>query len=111
MKQPETKFKEKVLKDLRSLPETWWVKVQQVAIRGTPDILGTLGGVFVAIELKSHFQDADPLQRHNLDLIADAGGIAVLAYPENWEETFAYLRGILAHKFKKDKKASNATEH
>lgn len=90
--QPETKFKNKVLVALRALPNVWLVKVQQVGLRGTPDILACVGGHFVALELKRDAAlPADPLQAHQLDAIRKAGGSAFVAAPQNWPTVLAYL--------------------
>ena len=94
-KKPETLFKERVREDLRTLPSTWFVKIQQVAIRGIPDFLVCIDGIFVAIELKaSRLAARDPLQTWTLESIAKCGGRAFVAYPENWSETLEYLREI-----------------
>jgi len=96
--QPETKFKIKVMADLKKLPRTWFVKTQQVAIRGTPDILACLGGAFVALELKrDEHERADPLQAHNLDMIEFAGGHAYVVHPANWPAVYAALTNLAYH--------------
>lgn len=87
-KKPETRFKEKVLKDLRALPKCWAEKIQQVGKRGTPDILVCLNGSFIALELKKDAKEcADSLQRHKLKAIELAGGTSVVACPETWRDT------------------------
>jgi len=93
--QPETRFKVQVLKDLRMIPRSWWVKVQQVALVGTPDILGCIGRRFVALELKRAATEApDPMQLYNLNLIVDCGGLAMSANPDSWPGIRDYLRGL-----------------
>lgn len=70
------------------LPRTWAEKIQQVSIRGTPDILGCMNGNFFAIELKrSPKAKIDPLQLHKLNAIDRAGGGAWIVNPENWSAT------------------------
>lgn len=97
MKKAETLLKEKCLTDLRKLPNSWWVKIQQVVIRGTPDILGVINGRFVAIELKSDARDVSDsrfkLQKFNLDMIERAGGLTFVAHPDNWEQVFLKIKG------------------
>lgn len=94
-KQPETVFKERVLKTLQALPNTWACKIQQRAKRGTPDILACINGHFVAIELKrDEKQKLSPLQEWTGEQIAEANGTMFLAYPENWDAIFNYLKGI-----------------
>lgn len=95
MKKPETKFKEKVRKDLETLENTWFVKIQQVSIRGIPDFLLCVNGGFVAIELK---KDADSmrnkLQEWTLTSISHAGGMSFVAHPDNWTETFDVIKNM-----------------
>lgn len=81
----ETNFKVRVKAFLKTLPNTWHVKIQQVGLRGTPDLLCCVNGVFVAIELKaSRTAPLDRLQAHTLKQIKKAGGTALVAFPENW---------------------------
>lgn len=92
MKNPETRLKELVQKDLKKLPNLWFSKIQQVCIRGTPDLLACVNGKFVAIELKrSSKEKPDALQELSLNRIAEAGGIGLVVNPENWQETYRAL--------------------
>jgi hypothetical protein len=95
-KQPETAFKEKAAEDLKTLPMVWFVKVQQITIRGTPDFLICVNGHFVAIELKKDRRSRpDPLQSYILDKIVCAGGTSFVAYPENWDEVFEKIKSLV----------------
>lgn len=87
-KQGETKFKEKVVRKLKTVGGLWLVKVQQVAVRGTPDILFCYRGLFFAWELKVGDNTASGLQQYNLDRIAYAGGCARVVSPENFDQCF-----------------------
>lgn len=107
-KKPETRFKEKVFRWFDFLihvekVEIWYTKVQQVGIRGTPDILLCLYGDFWAIELKRNQTEcADRLQTHQLEQIKKAGGYACVLAPEQWEHFQAVVsKAILAHRSKK----------
>jgi len=94
-KQPETLLKEKVLSDLKSLSNTHAVKIQQVGIRGIPDILACIAGWFVAIELKrDSTQNPEPLQKYQLKKIEKAGGFSYVVHPGNWPLVFEELRVI-----------------
>jgi hypothetical protein len=96
MKNPETKLKEKVFRDLLTLKKSWWEKIQQVSIRGTPDIIGCIGPYFVALELKSKEEyEADPLQAFKLQCIRECGSIACVVTPESWPFIFRKLQKIL----------------
>jgi len=91
-KKPETLFKEKVKSALATLPHSWFEKIQQVAIRGTPDFVGVIRSRFIAIELKKSLkEEPDPLQNYKLGEIAEAGGMSFVMAPENFQDTFNYL--------------------
>lgn len=90
-KKQETIFKERILPKLRALPNAWVLKTQEMGRSGTPDILMCLCGVFVAIELKTDDGVVSPLQKYNLDKIADGGGIALIVSPSNMSETLIFL--------------------
>ena len=95
VKQPEARLKERVIQDLKQLPDCWVVKVQQVVIRGTPDLLCCICGFFVALELKRNARARlDPLQAYQLAKIKNAGGIAHVVHPDNWEEILDELRAL-----------------
>lgn len=53
-----------------------------------------LGGVFVAIELKSEGGKASKLQEYNLTEIAASGGIAIILEPANEEEVLDFLSTV-----------------
>ena len=80
---------------MNSLPNTWFVKIQQVTLRGTPDFLLCVHGVFVALELKSSSAEKPTeLQAYNLAKIAKAKGLALLVHPENWNEVYSCLHKV-----------------
>lgn len=92
---PETVFQRRVLDRLRTIPDSWWEKIAQVSIRGTPDIIGCVRGHFVALELKrAPNAKIDQLQLHKLDKIEEAGGLALVVNPENFEEVFKRLMDL-----------------
>jgi len=95
MKKPETKFKEAFLKKLRSIPLVWAEKIQQVALRGTPDILCCVAGIFVAIELKDLGEEMDPLQTYKCELIRNAGGYYFVATKENCFQVLSEIKKIV----------------
>jgi len=96
-KKPETVYKERVRAFLRELPGCWFVKVQQVCLRGVPDFLVCISGKFVAIELKKDLKSQpDALQVVILGKIKRAGGITILSCPETWEEDKNLLRSLAA---------------
>lgn len=64
-----------------------------MAISGTPDLLLCVNGTFVALELKKDAKSKPTeLQKHNLNRIIQAGGLAFVVYPENWQDVFNTLK-------------------
>lgn len=93
--QPETKLKIKIFKILKTIEGLWFVKVQQVGIRGTPDVLLCYKGRFYAFELKKDSRArASAIQLYNIEKIQEAGGIGYIVYPGNYlevlEDCFGY---------------------
>lgn len=93
MKKPETIFKERVLRDLRTLENVWVKKIQSVSVRGIPDLLACINGVFVAIELKVD-SPLEPLQDYELSRIEKANGLAMVASPSTWSKQFQKLTAL-----------------
>lgn len=91
-KKPETILKEKVLDDLKALPNAYSKKIQQVAIRGTLDLILCINGKFVAIELKSGNEQPDPLQQYEIEKILKAGGMVFVVNPMNWPDVFIQIK-------------------
>lgn len=90
---PETKFKKKVVEDLKTLKKIWFVKTQEVAVRGIPDLLICIKGRFIAIELKKDEKaELSELQHYNLTNIQKAGGWSYDANPKNWKSIFQELK-------------------
>ncbi len=91
MKQ-ETKFKKKVLDDLKTLRNAWFFKSNEVSVRGILDVIICVNGLFIAIELKKDSSsDPDALQTYIGQRIKKAGGIAFVAHPDNWHEILLKL--------------------
>lgn len=94
-RKPETVYKDRIVPKLKKLPNTFVVKIQQVAKIGTPDIFLCISGLFVALELKSsENKKTSKLQEYNLDLISEAGGITILSYPENEDKVLNFLTNL-----------------
>ena len=62
---------------------------------GIPDILACVNGHFLGIELKAPNGKPSPLQIHNLKKIDEAGGYAILLYPNQWEVFKNFVESIL----------------
>lgn len=88
----ETKFRTNhVDVFLKRLPNAWFESIQQVTIVGSPDKLGCISGWFVGMELKAESGVLAPMQRKKLYKVAKAGGIAIVARPQNWQDVKAIL--------------------
>lgn len=66
----------------------WFVKyfANRMTKSGVPDILACVNGRFVAIEVKATNGKPSELQIWNRDKIREAGGIAIIVYPEQWDD-------------------------
>lgn len=89
-KKPETVFRERIDKILKSIPNSWWESVDQKSIVGSPDKIGCVNGHFVALEFKaSEKAKRGELQIHKAKKIKQAGGLHYFVYPENFKEVLA----------------------
>lgn len=94
-KKPETLLKEKVIADIKTMPSTYVVKIQQVSIRGTLDLMLCVAGNFVALELKANDEeDLDDLQKHEAEKIRKAGGYVFKVTPMIWPGVFQSLKKL-----------------
>jgi hypothetical protein len=88
---PETRFRKKVVEDLRDLPATVVFSIQQRTIQGDPDLMICMRGFFIGLELKSAYGKASKLQEYKLDKIRKAHGLAFVVFPDNWNEILTNL--------------------
>lgn len=88
----EKTYEQKIKKYLTSIG-AYHVKYLGCAFTqaGVPDILACVNGRFVAIEVKAERGRPSALQLHNLKEINNAGGLALLAYPDDFEDLKALL--------------------
>lgn len=63
--------------------KTWSNGVQR---SGVPDLLVCCNGYFLGVELKAENGKPSELQLWNIDKIREAGGIAIVLYPKQYEE-------------------------
>ena len=93
----ESQFQEKVIKHLKSLPNTWYVKIWGGGFMkaGIPDIICCINGRFVALELKRENGVASELQKRNIRLINEAKGIGLILYPKDFDEFKDMCRRLL----------------
>ena len=104
--QRETLLKIKVLQALKKLPNTWFLKTQEVARSGVPDILMCLAGRFVAIELKTEDGVISKLQEYNLKRIEETGGVSIVLTPSNLDASIQFLENIAKEGLKNEQCSS-----
>jgi Holliday junction resolvase len=77
--QSESSIQKAILKLLNARDDVWAVKTITTNRNGTPDIIASVGGHFVAIEVKAAKGVIAPLQTYQIDLINQTGGTASVA--------------------------------
>lgn len=63
--------------------------------RGVPDILASVHGYFVGIEVKAQNGRPDDLQFENVREIRNSGGFSWIVYPSGWPELKEMLTVLL----------------
>ena len=93
---PETSFRANQVRPfLKTLRHTVAIPVQQLAIRGDPDFILCVRGLFVALELKARGGKVTPLQEYRLKEIRERGeGVVLVANPDNWHEIRSKLQQL-----------------
>lgn len=84
----EKNFENKVKKFLKE-QGAWFIKYWGGAAytkSGIPDLLVCVNGYFLGVELKSVKGKASELQLHTLKEIDNAGGCAILLYPDQFND-------------------------
>lgn len=98
-RQLEKVFQTKVLKILRKLPHSYWIKINDRVTVGLPDIVGVIRGHYVAIELKTQSK-LTKLQAHTLKQMQNAGARAHVMTPSNSLEIIAELEQLAGRDLK-----------
>lgn len=82
----EKQFEQKVKQFLKDqgcwVLKTWSNGIQR---EGVPDLLVCCEGVFVGVELKAENGHPSALQLWNIEQIRAAGGVAIVLYPDQFE--------------------------
>ena len=71
---------------------------------GVPDILASVNGYFVGIEVKAQNGRPSDLQFYNVRKIRESGGFAYIVYPSGWDELKEILAGLLKDDFTREGK-------
>lgn len=83
---PEKAFENKIKLYLKEkgawILKTWSNGIQR---QGVPDILACVNGYFVGIEVKAEKGKPSDLQLWNIKKIKEAGGIAMVVYPKDFD--------------------------
>lgn len=80
----EAQLQTYILKKLRAIPDSFWIKPTVTNYKGCPDILGFIRGYFIAIEIKVPTNKPTELQKHTINKINHNGGVAFVA--TSWKE-------------------------
>lgn len=66
----------------------WFVKTWSNGIqrKGIPDIIACVNGYFIGIELKAANGKPSELQKWNISKIRESGGIAIVLYPDKFND-------------------------
>lgn len=89
---PETRLKLRFQAALRGIAGILMTKIQQVSVRDTADILLCVRGKYIAVELKSSHGKLSPGQKHFLNCVEAAGGVALVCYPDNLDEVVEFIK-------------------
>lgn len=83
----EKSYENKIKKFIESVGG-WWVKFHGNAFTrdGVPDLLCCVNGKFLAIEVKGDGGEPSELQLHEIEEIKKVGGVALVSYPDDFEE-------------------------
>lgn len=92
----EKSYENKIKKFIESVGG-WWVKFHGNAFTrdGVPDLLCCVNGKFLAIEVKGDGGEPSELQLHEIEEIKKAGGVALVSYPDDFDELKELIRGLL----------------
>lgn len=83
----EKTFENKVKKYIEA-HDGWQVKffANRMTKNGIPDVLACINGYFVAVEVKAENGKPSELQKYRVKEINDAGGCAIILYPDQYEK-------------------------
>lgn len=77
----------------------WQVKffANRMTKTGIPDILACINGYFLAVEVKAKNGKPSELQKYHVKKINDAGGYAIILYPQDWELFKQLVKRLNSH--------------
>lgn len=92
----EKLFENKVKAFLKS-QGCWFIKYWgggQFTKAGIPDLLVCCKGKFIALEIKAPTGKPSELQLYNIEKIKEAGGIALVLYPKDFEKFKELIKNL-----------------
>ena len=94
----EKNFENKIKKFLKE-NGCWHVKyfANRNTRAGVPDLLACVNGYFVAIEVKAENGKPSELQLWNVEQIRKAGGIAIVLYPDQFDQFKSLIEFLKEH--------------
>lgn len=87
-KGPEAKFQDKVVKQLRKIPDSFTWKIHDMVTSGIPDVFFAVNGVVFFFELKADKGKPTILQLFVIEKLRKAGLRARVVYPHEWDEVY-----------------------
>ena len=88
-KSKEARLKQLIIKRLNKIPGSYWERVEQVSIRGTPDIVGCFLGRSYWIEVKTQITNTpskrERLQLYKLKKAMEANAACIVMTETNWK--------------------------
>lgn len=103
-KQPESRLQQRIRAALEAaFPGSWLFKVHGGPFQpaGVPDLVGTVEGLFIGLEVKMPDGTVSPIQARTIEMIRAAGGIAEVV--TSVEEAIAAVKGVEPFKAKQPK--------
>lgn len=96
----EKNFENKIKKYIED-QDGWQVKffANRMTKNGIPDILACINGYFLAIEVKAQNGKPSELQKHHVKKINDAGGYAIILYPDQDRQFKALVHRLKAEQW------------
>ena len=99
----EKNFEQKIKTMLKD-NGAWFVKffANRMTKTGVPDILASVNGYFVGIEVKAQNGHPSELQMYNVRKIRESGGFAFVVYPSGYEQLEKIIDGLRHDTFNRE---------
>lgn len=93
----EKQFENKIKNHLKE-SNAWFLKTWSNGVQreGVPDILASVNGFFIGIEVKAENGTPSELQLWNIDEIRKSNGIGIVLYPHQYNEFKKLIKNLMA---------------